>query len=164
MKNIIVMRHAKSSWSDAHLADHERPLNKRGRRDAPLMGKMLYQEDLTPQFIICSTAKRARATAEAAAESSNFDGQITFVRELYHAGAQQILEHVSAVDDTFHRIMIVGHNPGMEDLVEELTGKWERMPTAAVANIELSINRWLDAVDSPENRLIDLWIPRQVAG
>jgi phosphohistidine phosphatase len=76
MKSVLILRHAKSSWKHPELADHDRPLNRRGKRDAPLMGRLLKKEDLVPEIIISSTATRARSTAEAVAKSSGYKGEI----------------------------------------------------------------------------------------
>jgi phosphohistidine phosphatase len=163
MKTLIVMRHAKSSWDDASLSDYDRPLNKRGKRDAPRMGRLIFQQDLVPQLIITSSAKRARKTAVATAESARYDGQIEATRDFYHAGAITYIEHLNGLADDFSRVMVVGHNPGMEELVEELTGLWERMPTAAVAVIELDINQWSSLTDNIVGKLLNLWTPRDIA-
>jgi phosphohistidine phosphatase len=76
MKSVLILRHAKSSWKHPELADHDRPLNRRGKRDTPLMGRLLKKEDLVPEIIISSTATRARSTAEAVAKSSGYKGEI----------------------------------------------------------------------------------------
>jgi phosphohistidine phosphatase len=117
MKTLLVMRHAKSSWDDSGLADHDRPLNARGKRDAPLMGRWLLQEDLVPEEIITSTAKRALATAEAVAGASDFENEIKVDRFYYHADAEMYTEGVKDLPDEIQLAMIIGHNPGLEDLV-----------------------------------------------
>jgi phosphohistidine phosphatase len=162
MKTLIVMRHAKSSWDDTSLGDYERPLNKRGKRDAPRMGKLIFQQELVPQLIITSSAKRARKTAEATAASARYDGRIEATRDFYHAGARTYIEQLNGLADDYSRVMVVGHNPGLEELIEELTGLWERMPTAAVAAIELRIDQWSKLTENIEGKLINLWIPREI--
>jgi phosphohistidine phosphatase len=163
MKILVVMRHAKSSWEDASLNDYERPLNKRGKLDASRMGKLIYQQDLAPQLVISSSAKRARKTAEAAAEYARYDGEIIFTRDFYHADVERFIERLKDVSDDFSRVMIVGHNPGLEELIEELTGRWERMPTAAVASIKLPIDQWSELSEKTVGKLINLWIPRDLS-
>jgi phosphohistidine phosphatase len=163
MKILIIMRHGKSSWADASLSDYERPLNRRGKRDAPLMGKLIFREDLVPQLIVTSSAKRAKKTAEATADSFSYDGRIEAIRDFYHADPATYIDHLNGVADDFSRVMVVGHNPGMEELIEELSGRWERMPTAAVAAIELPIDKWSELSENIDGKLINLWLPREVA-
>jgi phosphohistidine phosphatase len=97
MKSVLVLRHAKSSWKHPELADHDRPFNKRGKRDAPRMGELLRNEHLIPEVIISSTAIRARDTAEAVAKACGYKGQITLNRSLYADGPEAYLEAVSKV-------------------------------------------------------------------
>lgn len=162
MKTLIVMRHAKSSWAYTGVSDHNRPLKKRGKQDAPMMGQVLYEHDLTPELILTSSAKRARDTAESAADGCHFDGEILVLRELYGADPGEYIDEVRDHGGDFTRIMIVGHNPGIEDLVEELTGTWERMPTAAVAVIELTIGDWPQITEQSDGQLKALWLPREI--
>ena len=88
MKTLLILRHAKSSWKDDSLPDHDRPLNKRGKQDAPLVGRLDSRKDLMPDLILSSTAKRARATVELVAEESNYQGEIEYSRDLYAAEAE----------------------------------------------------------------------------
>lgn len=162
MKTLLVLRHAKSSWSNPNLADHDRPLNARGKRDAPRLGRLLRQLDLVPELIISSTAKRALSTAEAVAQESGYESEIELARHFYHAWPGTFLESIRTIDDTYQRVMIVGHNPGLEELVEGLTGLAERMPTAALAQISLPIQSWDELDEETEGKLVDLWIPRAI--
>lgn len=162
MKTLLVLRHAKSSWADASLADHDRPLKKRGRRDAPRMGELIRDEGLTPDLIVSSTAKRARQTAAPVAEACGYEGEVQFTRDLYHADPEEIVQVLRPLPDEAERVLIVGHNPGLEDLVEALTDGYERMPTAALAQIELPIERWADLREDTEGELIALWLPREL--
>lgn len=159
MKTLLVMRHAKSSWKDAALADEQRPLNKRGRQDAPRMGRLLRETDLVPQAILSSTAERARQTALAVADTSGFEGEIQFEDSLYGAPAETYLALLLGVADDRQIVMVVGHNPGVEELVDELAGETEHLPTGAIAHIELAIDRWADLNPETEARLATLWRP-----
>src|SRR5215470_18877532 len=123
MKTLLVLRHAKSSWNDPALHDHERPLNKRGQRDAPRMGELVREYGLIPDVVISSDAVRARLTAEAVAETARYAGQILLDPHLYMACAADILSLLPTVRENADRVMIVGHNPGLEKLVEQLTGE-----------------------------------------
>ncbi len=163
MRTLLVLRHAKSSWKDAGLADHDRPLNKRGEKNAPAMGKLIKREGLTPQWIASSTALRARKTAEAAAKGSGYSGKIHYEEELYLAQPPDILGVLQrTVPDSATRILIVGHNPGLEELVGTLTVQREPFPTGALAQIELSIESWNELTGAPKGKLIQLWRPRDL--
>jgi phosphohistidine phosphatase len=128
MKTLLILRHAKSSWKDAELEDHDRPLNKRGEHDAPRMGHLLREEDLVPDLILSSTAKRARKTAEAVAEASGYTGEVELIPELYGGGPEAYLETLHNLPGENLRVLVVGHNPDLEELVEMLTGKRSACP------------------------------------
>lgn len=162
MKTLLILRHAKSSWSDNNLSDHQRPLNKRGRYDAPRMGDLLASEDLVPDLIISSSATRARTTAEAVADASGYDGQLIITRELYHAGPDDYLAAARELGADSKTVLVVGHNPGIEELVEQLAGAWYRMPTAALAEVRLSIKDWADLSEDENGELANLWLPREL--
>jgi phosphohistidine phosphatase len=162
MKTLLVLRHAKSSWSDASLSDHDRPLNKRGRRDAPRIGQLLAREALTPKVIITSSARRALTTAEAVADASGFEGEMLVTRALYHADPEGYLAAARQHGGEHDIIMVVGHNPGIEDLVECFSAGWERMPTAALAEVRLVIDAWGELDDSAQGRVVNVWLPREL--
>ena len=161
MRELLILRHAKSSWKDESLSDHDRPLNGRGRRAAPRMGQLIHDEQILPQHVLCSTAKRARSTAKKAMEAAGYDGEIEQVADLYHASAAGILRVIATAPDEFERIMVVGHNPGMESLVSRLTGHHQAFPTAALAHVKLDVDHWRDAPDA-HGALLGLWLPREL--
>ena len=162
MRTLLILRHAKSSWKDDSLPDHDRPLNKRGLKDAPRMGQLLRREDLLPDLILCSSAKRARVTAELVAEESGYEGELRLKDDLYAFDAEAYLEALTELSDGYDRVMVVGHNPAMEELLEALTGGFERLPTAALAMVELPIDRWSELEDEPEGKLTHLWRPKEL--
>jgi len=163
MKTLLILRHAKSSWKDGSLADHDRPLNKRGEHDAPRMGALLHEEDLLPDLILSSSAVRARTTAQLAAEASGYEGEIILSRDLYSFDADTYLEALSALPDEYQCVMVVGHNPGMAELLSELTHCFEHFPTAALAQVELPIEHWAQLDDEEvEGDLINLWRPKEL--
>ncbi len=143
-RTLLLMRHAKSSWKDEDLADHDRPLAKRGKRDALRVGQELRARDLVPQAIISSAAKRARSTARRLAEGSGYAGDVVYSEALYFQGLAPYYEALAALPDALTRAMIIGHNPLCEGMLHSLTGQALPMPTAAVACIELSIESWAD--------------------
>ena len=162
MKILLALRHAKSSWNNSQLSDHERPLNKRGKKNAPQVGKLIKTEELTPDLIISSTAERALTTAEAVALACDYENEIKTTRQLYHAASSTYIEVLQTVDNAHERVMVVGHNPGIEDLVEQLTENWERMPTAALAYITLPIDHWSELDEETVGTLQNLWQPREM--
>jgi len=162
MKTLLILRHAKSSWKDEERPDHDRPLNKRGKRDAPRIGKLLAELQLVPQLIISSTAKRARKTASKVAKKCAYEGVIELTGELYLAPPSQYLEVLRAIPDHIDRAMVVGHNPGAAELLIQLTGTESHLPTAALAQVELDIDTWRRLDDDIRGRLIDLWRPREL--
>ncbi len=143
MKTLLVLRHGKSSWANSGLGDHDRPLKDRGRRDATRMGGELKDRDLIPDLILSSTARRARSTAQRAADAAGCSGRIQETRELYLSNVEDQLRTVaSRASDDHQRVLIVGHNPTLEDLVEHLTGEDQRMTTGNLACIDLDIDSW----------------------
>lgn len=162
MKTLLILRHAKSSWSNARLADHDRPLNARGRRDAPRMGRLLQQEDLMPDLIISSSAERALTTAELVAMESGYDNAMLVTRDLYHAMPEDYVDVLRAQGGEARRVMVVGHNPGVEELLDDLTGEEERMPTAALALVYLPIHGWHELDLDVEGTLQNVWRPKEL--
>ncbi len=143
MKTLLVLRHGKSSWSSPDLGDHDRPLKGRGRRDSKRMGEELVARDLVPDLIVSSTAQRARSTARRAAEAAGCADRITQTRELYLTSVAHQLQTVAThAAEAHERVMIVAHNPTLEDLVEHLTGEETRLTTANLACIDLDIGSW----------------------
>ena len=163
MKTLLLLRHAKSSWKDAELRDHERPLNGRGKRDAPQVGRLLAEQGLVPDLIASSTARRARKTAEKVAEASGYVGALDAAAALYLATPQAIAQVIRLLPDEAGRVLLVGHNPGLEELLAELTGRHERLPTAALAHLELDIERWQDLTPQTRARLVQLQRPKELA-
>jgi phosphohistidine phosphatase len=153
MKTLLLMRHAKSSWKDDTLTDEQRPLNKRGRRDAPRMGQMLRELDLAPQVITSSPAARARETAVAVAEACGFEGEIVYEASLYEASVEACLAVAAGLPDAAQVALLVGHNPSLEALVAALTGADEHMTTAAIARVALPIERWAELGIATEGHL-----------
>jgi len=162
MKTLLILRHAKSSWEDSELADIERPLNKRGKRDAPRMGRLLREEGLLPDMILSSPAVRARMTAEAVADQCEFSAEICYLEELYAAELSTLLNVLRMLGEDEATALLIGHNPGLEELVEHLTGKWHHMPTAALAYLVLPENLWQDIDENTAARLVFLWRPREL--
>ncbi len=162
MKELLVMRHAKSDWNNARLSDHDRPLNNRGKADAPRMGQLLHRLDLTPELIISSTAERAMTTAELVALHSNYEQDIQWTRDFYHAEPETYIETLHDLDDKYGRVMVVGHNPGMAELVDLLTDESVHFTTANIAHISLPIDNWADCTEEMQGTLLNLWRPKEI--
>jgi phosphohistidine phosphatase len=164
MKTLLILRHAKSSWGDASLPDHDRPLNKRGKRAAPRVGQMLREKDLVPDLILTSTARRARETAESVADESGYGGVIEVCADFYPGTPLDyiwILRNLpdEQAEQLLHCIMVVGHNPGFEELLATLTDETPALPTATLAQVELPIAHWNDLSEETAGKLIFLWTP-----
>jgi phosphohistidine phosphatase len=162
MKTILILRHAKSSWASDTLPDHERPLNKRGQRDAPRIGRLIRAEDLLPDLILTSTAVRARSTADLVAEASGYEGPIEQSRSLYMADAPAFIHALRSLTDDHIRVLIVAHNPGLEELLVELTGEDETLPTAALAVVAAPVESWAGLRADAQSELLQLWRPREL--
>lgn len=162
MKTVLIMRHAKSSWKEPVLDDHERPLNKRGKQNAPRMGRLLREMELVPDLVLSSTARRARDTAEAVIDQCRYKGELRLEQELYAAPAEAYLQALRELDNSIKRVLLVGHNPGLEELVYHLTGEQARLPTAAVAQVKLPIKQWQDLSDDVKGQLVNLWRPKEL--
>ncbi len=144
MKRLFLVRHAKSSWNDTSLSDWERPLNKRGKRDAPEMGRRLSRAAVNIDAIISSTAVRAISTADILAEQLLFDQEIDQRDDLYHAGAGALLNVIRQFDDAWNAVMLVAHNPGLTDLVNKLSGPIDNVPTCGIVTLDYDIDHWRD--------------------
>jgi phosphohistidine phosphatase len=161
MKTLLLLRHAKSSWDEPGLDDHDRPLNDRGKRDAPEVGKLLLEIGLVPDAILCSTAKRARRTADKVAKKCGFAGAIKHRDDLYLAGSFKLRAAVRELPDHVQRPLFVGHNPGLEEFLDDLAGCQEHLPTAALAQIGLPIDRWADLTAETRGELVNIWRPKE---
>ncbi len=162
MKTLLLMRHAKSSWKDTNVADHERPLNKRGRNDAPRMGQLLCDRELVPQVILSSSAVRARQTAEALISTSGFQGEISYLDRLYLAEADEYIAALRELPDTVERGMAIGHNPGLESLLQMLSGQILSLPTAVIAYLVLPISQWSELNAETNGELVEIWGPKNL--
>jgi phosphohistidine phosphatase len=157
MKTVLILRHAKSSWSNPGLADIDRPLNKRGERDAPRMGMLITEQDIVPDLILCSPARRARNTAQAVSENCSYEGEIEIVPDFYPGDPYTFIDTMITLPEEFQNVMIVAHNPGLEEFVYVLAGESARMPTSALAQVQLPLEAWRDLDDEVEGKLVNLW-------
>lgn len=144
MKTLTLIRHAKSSWDDPGLADFDRPLNRRGQRDLPLMVERMRQQGPQPDRLIYSPALRTRLTAEALASAFGLDDSaVKTCERVYEATPSTLIQLLQQQPDQARHVLLVGHNPGLLELVQALSGGApERMPTAAIIQLQLMIGRW----------------------
>lgn len=147
MKQILLLRHAKSSWDDPRLGDFDRPLAKRGIADAPLMGEFVKDTDLIPAIIYSSPAKRAEETSRYFSEAAGVDpDKVQWNEDLYYGSMKDYIEQIQSAPDESERIMLVGHNPIMENTAGMLAGSDHKiamkMPTAALVCLECFANSW----------------------
>ncbi len=144
MKTLTLMRHAKSSWKNPGLPDHMRPLNKRGRRDAPMMGRRLAEQGPPVELIVSSPAVRALETAEAMAQEMEYPwDEIATDDDLYEADGAEILMVIERQDDWIDHLMLIGHNPGLTELVNTLARLGvENVPTSGVVRLSYDVGHW----------------------
>ena len=148
MKTLFLLRHAKSSWDDPSLRDFDRPLNKRGRKAAPLIGKFMWKRKLRPDLVLSSPAKRAAQTTALVVDCAEIETEPRYDERLYGASASGLLEAISRIEDSANEVLLVAHNPGMQDMLERLTGEPAQMPTAALARVTLDVERWNDVQEA----------------
>lgn len=163
MKTLYLIRHAKSSWDDLSLDDSDRPLNERGERDAPRMGKRLKERNVVPDLMITSPAKRALSTCNKIAKILNYPKEAVKVEpKLYHASEDQFLRIVHSINNKHDTVLLFGHNPGLTDFVNKLTGGYiQNIPTCGVAACSFKTETWneigwkkatLEFFDFPKNK------------
>lgn len=142
MKTLYLLRHAKSSWKDPELQDFDRPLNERGREATPLVGRFIRKSKLRVDLLLSSPAARARQTADLVKESAGLSAELLYDERIYEADAVALLEVVTQAAESADALMLVGHNPEMEELLTLLTGEEQRMPTATLACVALDVDKW----------------------
>jgi phosphohistidine phosphatase len=174
-RTLLLLRHAKSSWSDATLADFERPLNKRGQKAAPRMGAYLRKQGLMPELVLCSAARRAVETwalaGGALAKSGTAPAPPKHLRSLYLAPPSRILAALRRTPDEVERLLVVGHNPGLEHLALGLAGSGSKpkahsrlkakFPTAALAELHFEARNWREVAPGT-GRLVRFVTPREL--
>ena len=159
---LTLLRHAKSAWDDTTRKDRDRPLNQRGERDAPLMGQRLCARSARPTLIVTSPAVRARRTAQIVARELGYPAEfLQSEEELYLASADQIIAVLARQESSFRDVIVCGHNPGLTDLANRLTGaSINNIPTTGVIIIGLNLDRWAD-LDGAEGELLLFDYPRR---
>ncbi|HEY1330938.1 MAG TPA: histidine phosphatase family protein [Actinomycetota bacterium] len=168
MRHILLLRHAKSSWDDPALEDRDRPLSPRGRRAADAMAAHVAASAIRPALILASPAKRARQTAKPVANALGDAVEVTIDERLYTFDAGPLADRIRAVDPSVRAVMLVGHNPAMQELALRLASRGDRLhlirekyPTGALATLELGDDSWKSIGDG-DAALIDFVVPRDL--
>ncbi|HEX6731609.1 MAG TPA: histidine phosphatase family protein [Pyrinomonadaceae bacterium] len=146
MKTLYILRHAKSSWKDETLPDFERPLNRRGQRAAETLGHYFRENEIVPDLILASPAFRARETIEIIIKTAKWRTELRYDERIYEASAMRLFEVVSQIENDHKTVLLVGHNPGLEELLQLLTGNIEQMPTGGLAKVALKAAKWGNAL------------------
>lgn len=162
MKNLLLMRHAKSSWKDDRLTDHQRPLNKRGREDAKRIATHMVKHDIHPDLIFSSTAVRASETVELVAEELGYDDPIQFSDDLYMGEPEDFIDVLRTLGDDYGTVMIVAHNPGLELYLEIIDREIEALPTSGLCQITFDLESWKEISLATKGNLIGFWTPRTI--
>ena len=169
MKRIYLLRHAKSSWKDTSLPDHDRPLAGRGRRAAKAIAGHLREQGIEPELVLCSSARRARETLDRI-ESSLGGPTVRVDPDLYAASAGALLEQLQGVPDSVESVMLIGHNPGLQELALDLARPSQaadqlaaKYPTAALATLAFEASSWRE-LDRDTAELVGLVRPRDLGG
>ena len=144
MKKLYIIRHAKSSWKDTTLDDFERPLNKRGQKDVPLMAKRLKEKNVIPDLIISSPALRAKTTAKLIAKELNFKKQITYDADIYEADTNEIFDTIRKIDESCNIVFLIGHNPSLNAFVHALVDFKENIPTCGIIALQINCEHFKD--------------------
>ena len=162
MKTIFILRHAKSSWDDLTLIDFDRPLNKRGKREAPLVGEWLRKEDRLPGLILSSAAKRAVQTVKALVKAAGYEGEVEYEERFYDAGIDDWLQALASLPEDVDPVLLVGHNPTLEELVYALCRTSVTLQTATLAEIDLPIDYWAELGGREAGKLVQVLRPAKL--
>lgn len=164
MRTLLLLRHAKSDWEASSGSDHERPLNKRGRKAAALVGTFLAKAGVVPELVLSSSAVRARTTVELAAAAGKWESKVEVTPALYEAAPETVIAKLRRLPEEAQTVLLAGHEPTWSALASLLIGGGEiRMPTASVAAIEFDAESWAE-VDRGRGKLLWLVVPRLLEG
>ena len=161
MKSLIIVRHCKSSWADLSLSDFDRPLNKRGNIDGELMSNYLREKEKKIDKLILSTSKRTRLTSKYFTEKIHFDS-ISYLDELYHASYSDIINIISKVENNFNSVMVIGHNPGLTELINQYTMiNIYNLPTTGVVKVEFKGDKW-ERITENKGKIVYKKFPKEL--
>jgi len=170
MRRLLLLRHAKSSWAEPGASDHARPLNRRGQEAAPRIGAYLNRHELVPDCVLCSTARRTRETWDLIAAEMRAAPQATYVERLYDATPRTLLDVLRRADAAFRSVLMVGHNPGLQEVATELIAAGdlddrerlrEKLPTGGLVVIDFAMADWAK-LHARSGRLERFVVPRML--
>ncbi len=162
MKTLLLMRHAKSSWKDDKLSDLERPLKKRGKKDAKRIAKVIKEKNLVPDVIISSPAVRTLETVKILKKDLEFDGKEIVADNLYMGEPQAFIDALKEVNNKHNTVLVVAHNPGLEAYLQIIGGKIEAVPTAGLGYLVLVLEDWKDISLETMGELVGFWKPKEL--
>jgi phosphohistidine phosphatase len=148
MKSLYLLRHAKAENATAGWTDFDRPLSDRGRQESQAVRRFILNQDLEFDLVLSSTALRARETTEAVISAAGLHSEVRFDQRIYEASSSLLLALLSEVEDKTNALVLVGHNPGLEDLIRTLTGRAEHLSPATLAKINFEVERWSDVKEN----------------
>lgn len=161
MKKLVLIRHAKSDWSNPFLDDFLRPLNKRGEKNAPLMAKVLKEKNIRPDLIISSPSLRTKQTLEYFIKKLNYDDEVRFEESIYEAPYENLLKVIKDIPNIYKIVFLIGHNPGLCDLTNFLLDKhFENIPTCGIVEIDFDVKNWKD-ISKENSNLISFEYPKK---
>jgi phosphohistidine phosphatase len=160
VKKLYLIRHAKSSWEDSRLSDYERPLNKRGKINAPFMGTLLYEKKVKPDLVISSPAFRAKTTAEIIAKELGYTKEILFLQDIYEGSVSSLEKILLSLNDENNSVLLFGHNPSLNMFAQQYVDFEENIPTCGVLEIEFNAKSW-SKISRENARLIAFEYPKK---
>jgi phosphohistidine phosphatase len=162
MKTLLLMRHAKSSWKDESLSDLERPLKKRGVKDAKLIAKVIKENNLIPDAIISSPAVRTKETVKVLKKELDFNGKEIVAEQLYMGEPESFVEALKSVNNKHNTVLVVAHNPGLEAYLQILGGEIEAVPTGGLGYLVLVLEDWANISLETMGDLVGFWKPKDL--
>ncbi|WP_152633360.1 SixA phosphatase family protein [Aliarcobacter butzleri] len=161
MKKLVLIRHAKSDWSNPFLDDYLRPLNKRGKKNAPLMAKLLKEKNIRPDLIISSPSIRTKQTLEYFIKKLNYNDEVKLEESIYEAPYENLLKVIKDIPNIHKILFLIGHNPGLCDLTNFLVDKsFENVPTCGIVEIDFDVKNWKD-ISKENSNLISFEYPKK---
>jgi phosphohistidine phosphatase len=162
MKTVLFMRHAKSTWDGKDEDDRDRKVSKRGLKNAAQVGELLKKEKLTPDVILSSSAMRARETAEIVMNELKYHGDVCYLNKLYMGEPEIYARQIQSLQDDIEMVLVIGHSPTLDSLLQMMTGKVETLPTASVAQLKVPIESWKEFHPEVQCELVNLWRPKDL--
>lgn len=160
MKKLFLIRHGKSDWSNILLDDFDRPLNKRGKNDVPLMANILKEKNISPDLILASPAKRTKTTAKIIAKNIAYLQDIQYDENIYEASAKTIVNLIKEVDNQVNTFFLVGHNPSLNIFTSQFINFKKNIPTTGIIEIEFNCDNWRN-IEECKCRLISFDYPKK---